>query len=742
MLPAVARALFAEDVGSLDFLIATTGHGVTRFAQAVDQFLVTSDVPGLEGKSSCYVATRKVSDGSLVWRRNVCSIASDNQSHAVAVSGNFVVTVDDIGVIRSWGLSDGNLVWEVQGSKISDPQVWETQKDGQGFIAVSSGLVLSPATGAEVDGVRAGGPSRSIEKSTAECPNLQVSFQPDRLLLRGDFSFKGEEFIPDGDSIENIATLSCTENSMNVLLSTTSGTTTSLVFTVEGEQVTTTIAWTAEEGLSSVSSALFLDATHIGVDDLAEEPGILEQKLSFSNRLQSQMDGILSLFESTGSRESVDDHTFGFVKVISLLSQKAHRVWGMDTSGSSRGDIRWTLDLPKNADWHRLVHGTTNSPKAVHGINGGTHSREILVLSTTSSAMEWICLDGTNGVVNAQGSVPLSSKVVQVVPIFGASESCRQAAMLLLEDESLVLVPADDEAKKVVAEHLASSANGVFAHSIDEQEGSLASFRLETKSDGSFATTRVGQTSFAGESILRVSYPMRDEVIHSMSTILGDNSLLLKYLNPHMALVVTAVKKEKTDRGNLSSAVAKEEGKTKKRKPAGAGDAVVVDESNNDKEIPNMFVNLVDTISGRILHRVSHVSVDVTKPISATLSENWVVYSFTNQKTRRTELGVLTLHEGMIDSKGLTFFSSPEQTTTFSSFDTRESKPVVLSKLYTYPKAITALGTTSTRAGISNKRIVIASADGKLSMVDRKMLETRRPTGDVRDAEKAEGLFQ
>jgi hypothetical protein len=98
------------------------------------------------------------------------------------------------------------------------------------------------------------------------------------------------------------------------------------------------------------------------------------------------------------------------------------------------------------------------------------------------------------------------------------------------------------------------------------------------------------------------------------------------------------------------------------------------------------------------------------------------------------------LHEGMIDKKGMTMFSSAEQTTTFSSFDARESKPVVLAKVYVYPKAVTALGATATRGGISSRKILIATADGKVTAIDRNMLETRRPMGEVKEAEKKEGL--
>eukprot|EP00957_Ditylum_brightwellii_P009099 687970-Ditylum_brightwellii.AAC.1 len=46
------------------------------------------------------------------------------------------------------------------------------------------------------------------------------------------------------------------------------------------------------------------------------------------------------------------------------------------------------------------------------------------------------------------------------------------------------------------------------------------------------------------EEIVNVVYPQRGEVIQSPASILGSDSLLLKYLNPHLAVVVTVVTDE------------------------------------------------------------------------------------------------------------------------------------------------------------------------------------------------------
>lgn len=560
--------------------------------------------------------------------------------------------------------------------------------------------------------------------------SLKVYREKETVAVTGDW------YVPDGDIIEQFSVVECSAESVTALLSTASGTTTLLSLSVSGDSVEVKVRWTAEEGLGSISSAVILDATHLGADDLVEEQGAVIHKLSLSARLESQIDAIASTFSSAGAVDQ-RDHLFGFVKIAVLLSQKAHRVWGLNTSGSDRGAMKWSLDLPKGSDWHTLVHGTTNSASALHGINGGTHSREILVLSASESSVEWKCIDGTSGAVIAQDEKGIDSPVIQVLPVYGGGGRCRQAALLLHENLSATVVPWDEESIVTVKEHLQKTPNGLYSHFVNKKESKVVS--LQVFADGGrFESRQVGQTSFAGERIVKVAYPIRDETVQTMSTVLGDESLLLKYINPHLAVIITMSESENQVDSKIAQSIDKENGKKQTRKPAGAGE--VSTSTTTGKNELNMFVNVIDTVSGRVLHRASHSNADSSKDVSALISENWVVYSFVNAVTRRTELGVLTLHEGMIDSKGLTMFSSPEQTTTFSSFDTRESKPVVLAKLYTYPKAITALGATATLGGISSRKIIVASADGKISELDRKMLETRRPVGDVKDEEKKEGL--
>jgi len=316
----------------------------------------------------------------------------------------------------------------------------------------------------------------------------------------------------------------------------------------------------------------------------------------------------------------------------------------------------------------------------------------------------------------------------------------------------------------------AATGNGLFVHTIDKSSGEFHALRVSRKNVGSgdqvqpFELSTVGTTIFdpKQEKIVNVAYPRRGEVIQSPSTVLGDDALLLKYLNPHVIVVVTeATKSFLSDVTAEDGSVATRDGfynalssgqdsgssSGQKRKPLGAskpgGDVPSVNTAT-----PSLFVSLVDSVSGQILYRASHAHAlesDITDDaapidVPVVISENWIVYSFFNQRTRRTDVGVLTLHEGMIDKNGITAFTAPDQELSFSSLES--AKPIVLSKTYGLAKAITAIGVTTTKAGISSKQFLFATANDQVISIDRRLLDPRRPTGELKDSEKMEGLMK
>jgi hypothetical protein len=534
--------------------------------------------------------------------------------------------------------------------------------------------------------------------------------------------------------VVSLDTVSCEPSSMSVLVSTSKLSSTVLKIT-DGSSKT---AWTTEDGLSTATSALFLDAS---VTLLQDEAHLLS-KLGFMARLQSQLQAGVNIFAHLADSETRDDD-FGFVKLALLLSQSVNRIWAIPTYGEHRGTVAWKLDLPSDATWHTMVHGTASSASLVHGIHGGIHSSDVLVLSSTPAETVWSCLDGVTGTVHSTGSSASTAPIAQIIPIFGGG-SCRQVAILIHEDKSVSIVPDDHKSNAAVTNELQKSQNGFYSHVVNRRTNSVETYTLLGVDNG-FEVQQVGLTTFAGENIVKVAYPQRDEVVQSPCSVVGDGSILLKYLNPHMAVIVTMTDPNSSKKGMtdpLATALtAKKAPPIRKPKGVTQPDSVVADVAPSD-DAPNLFVNVVDTVSGRVLHRVSHSNAAIDSKLPVVINENWIVYAFFNDKSRRTELGVLTLYEGMIDKAGITAFTSPKQVLSFSSLEPRESKPVVLSKTYTIVKPVTALGVTATRAGISTRHILIASADDRITSISRQALEPRRPTGQVKPHEKEEGLFQ
>lgn len=620
----------------------------------------------------------------------------------------------------------------------------------------------------------------------------------------------GKVHIPEGLG-RGAHLVECSKNGVTVVFTSLGGLTTAVRYEV-GDDMKVSSAmhlWSTEEGLGSITSAIFLDEAHaiaplngnLDADD-EEEKALLD--LRFTNRIRSQLQSLKNFVFGGGALSSLaslallsDEKkaeraaAFGFAKISVLLSERLHRVMALDTA--NKGRIAWSMNLHPRASWHKLVHGgqfvTLNDP---HG-NGGVHDHEMLALSYvagggggsdgSSSIVEWKCFDGISGRIFSDEIVTVSSSVMQIVPLRTLSHhphdvrSCRQVALLIHSDDSVSVVPDSARALTTVDEAM-SVADGLFVHTIDKTSGKLRALRVSRKlgaelSPGStpFELITVGTTIFdpSQEQIVDVAYPRRGEVIQSPSTVLGDDALLLKYLNPHIMVVVTEATKaflssvapvveggDETGDGFYNALAGGQDSITssgQKRKPQGAtkpGADTTSPPPISTASIatPSLFISLVDSVSGQILHRVSHAHAlwsDITEGATTTrvpvvISENWIVYTFYNQRTRRTDVGVITLHEGMIDKNGITAFSAPEQEITFSSLES--AKPIVLSKTFGLSKAVTALGVTTTRAGISSKQFLFATANDQVIYIDRRMLDPRRPSGALKESEKMEGLLR
>ncbi|KAI9788759.1 MAG: hypothetical protein M1816_006616 [Peltula sp. TS41687] len=211
-----------------------------------------------------------------------------------------------------------------------------------------------------------------------------------------------------------------------------------------------------------------------------------------------------------------------------------------------------------------------------------------------------------------------------------------------------------------------------------------------------------------GERITSLTTRPTHDPVASIGRVLGDRSVMYKYLNPNL-LLITSV--------NDASAT--------------------------------LSLHLLDSISGQILHSTTHPGVDPSRPISAVMSENWFVYSFwgdlpttngTSHGLKGHQLAVAELYDSPHPNDRGVLGAA----TNFSSLHPASPKPHVLSTTFAIPEPLSALAVTQTRQGITSRSIlaVLPLSHGIIS-IPKAVLDPRRPSSrDATPAEQEEGLLR
>ncbi|KAL4788717.1 hypothetical protein BJX76DRAFT_344816 [Aspergillus varians] len=204
-----------------------------------------------------------------------------------------------------------------------------------------------------------------------------------------------------------------------------------------------------------------------------------------------------------------------------------------------------------------------------------------------------------------------------------------------------------------------------------------------------------------GEKIIRATARPSHDPVASIGKVLGDRSVLYKYLTPNAALV-TAVGK--------SSAT----------------------------------IYLLDAVTGKILHTSTHKGVDTAQPIASTISENWFAYSFYAEgpepsDPRGYQLVISELYESPIPNDRGPLGSASN----YSSF-TDLPLPHVISQSFMISEPIAHMAVTQTRQGITTRQLLATLPESNSIIgIPRPVLDPRRPIGrDPTSTEVEEGLMK
>lgn len=453
----------------------------------------------------------------------------------------------------------------------------------------------------------------------------------------------------------------------------------------------TRLIWSKEEALASVSQSIFADVRTVLND--TNSSNLIN---AFSN-IKSQIESIVSKFMGIDYRDifkQISTGNFNFLKdIIRSTRIKRHdfekvrfglkkniivmtnygKLFAFDTS---TGDIIWSKYF-KSIDVKYLFStykgGKGNPP-------------EIVIIGKSSNNWNLYVINPLNGDILSKKT--LSYEVIQSFQV--PSDQHSKHPVITIDSNKVMRV---EYPSKIDLEIF----NDFSFYLIDKDKGVISGYGIKKSGENSYNSEMLWNVS-VGSTINSVAYA--DINTQSPGRILGDKSVLHKYLNPNMIIV---------------------------------GTTKVIDNQDFREYILQIF--FIDTVTGRILYTLNHrgcsgIGDSIRPGLSITTSDNWVAYSYWSTKLHRYEISVLELYT-----------KNPDwEKTVVSPYE----KPVELEvkkQSYYIDGKPNYLTTIKTQLGISSKDLLIGFNDGRILSVMRKYVDPRRPESSPKDYEIAEGLI-
>lgn len=532
-------------------------------------------------------------------------------------------------------------------------------------------------------------------------------------------------------------------------------------------------AWTREEGLGSVLDAVLVEDVDLSmVAKTASSKQLLEKDISshintnardilptVAERWALQWLEILNLkallqVPAPGKVMSRSKKVkFGYNKIaVVLASVSGHLVvLGLD---AMTGDVLWTVEPASDSeDLAALASDTRTRLVATRRAVGISSAVVSLVLSSDLSnntycwqidAATGAAVGGTQGVIiDTKHRISLPSAVLADAKLVSLLQH-EQAMIMIIQDlngnKHIVDFPSLTAKQCLSPPSTSSSSEDFFVHFLSEDGfTSLKASPGAGDDSDAYRLSPVSSTLFpATEAVVAVAYPSASDAIHSKSSVLGDDSVLLKYLNPNIVLFATVHPAQAASPYFSPSA------------PSSSPDN---DSSPSPSPAPlsTLTLTLLDTLSGKTVQKIVHENG--AAPVYAAIVENNIVATYWNCKAKRTELSSISLFEGLLDKFALNPLAvaapgkssgsggSAYCTTAYCNVSAFSAPtPLAMQKTYILPRTVRAVHVTRTAKGIAHKNILLALGTGQLYSLDPRLVHPRRPLSDPSPAEKEEGL--
>jgi len=388
------------------------------------------------------------------------------------------------------------------------------------------------------------------------------------------------------------------------------------------------------------------------------DPQLLVQ--NFISRIKRHVSLLQSLFLAvtdfrlSGAQEdshNLEGDKFGLRKIVVGVTNK--KMYGLD---SKTGNIVWQLLFPgEGSALHILRDGRTDNNLA----------QAVLVYKHARSTYFLLNFNPVTGSTIKHEVSPFDLDQVLLLPEL--PHDCLRPLLLVGKDLSASVYP------EYAVTHVADAPK-MFV--VTEREGTLTG-NLLTVSNQAVSLTPVWNLVSPGTKILKIRTRRSEEKVHSAGRVMADRSVLFKYMNPNLALVMS--------------------------------------EGLDSSSKTFITVQVVDLVTGKVFFSATHKKV--LPPFHSVHSENWAVYSYFNDKARRTELVSLEMYEGKEQANA----------TIFSSIDNMVV-PLVERQAYILPISdVVAIEETITGKGITSKHLLVASSQGSVLDLPLHMVDPRRP---------------
>lgn len=485
------------------------------------------------------------------------------------------------------------------------------------------------------------------------------------------------------------------------------------------------VVWTREDGLASIVDAttadLPLEKDGVSVaeveHDLAEwlKGHFLKLKASLFLATADELAAVQKARLNQADKTKLTRDHNGFRKLLVVIT-KTGKVYALHTGD---GHVVWSLLVPSL----RASYGNPSLVplKVIQWQVPHQHALDqnpvVLIIAQADpgydvkAALSWVDVHKGTEVK----SVKLSYPVTQVVPV-PVTDSSEQRLHLLIDNQRRGhLFPATEESLALFLKH----KDDAYFYEVDDADQKIHGYAIGDLVDPSavdikegyvFSSNKLWSIVFPSEteSITAVVARRPDEVTHTQTKVLPNRDVLFKYLNKNLVFVATVTP----------------------RAPGLVGAA--------NPEESTMVAYLIDTVTGRILHRVAHPNMQ--GPVHAVVSENWVVYHYFNLRQHRYEMSVLEIYDqSRLPNKGVLQLMLGQHNCSVPISSYAPVNLEVKAQNYFFTYTVKAMTVTTTAKGITARQLLLGTVNDQVLALDKRLFDPRR-TPTPTPAEVEEGL--